>query len=37
MTMTNENTVLDEVGVVLNEMQIEEVEEVVAPGFLLTH
>ena len=32
--MTNENTIL-EAGVILNEMGIEEIEEVVAPGILL--
>jgi hypothetical protein len=32
--MTNERT--NEVGVILDEMVIEEIEEVVAPGILLT-
>jgi len=32
--MTNEKTIL-EAGVILNEMGIEEIEEVVAPGILL--
>ena len=32
--MTIEKTILDE-GVILNEMGIEEIEEVVAPGILL--
>ena len=32
--MTNEKTVL-EAGVILNEMGIEEIEEVIAPGMTL--
>ena len=33
--MTNENTILQD-AVILSEMGIEEIEEVIAPGFLLS-